>query len=207
MLACVAGTLYEGFGFQRFTPELRADIRCSLLEYHKSPRYIMALAQVYHFRRLGMWGHTARFLFDHNLDTVKWVATETFNHAMYNGHLLPFISALRNTRTLVVGPARLEALQDRVLPNARVMEIPAHQCHAEEADIIRLILAQASELDVITFSAGPAAVTMIYKLFPLIGEHTTMLSIGSLWGPFIGMPEHGGHMKLTNEIMQRNLGN
>lgn len=205
MLSCVADTLYPGFGFQRFTPELKADMRRSLLEYHRDPRYIMALAPISHFKRIGLWGHVAHWLHDNGLDDIGWVGTETFSRAMLNGNLWPFIQALRNANTLIIGPPKLAPLTEAVLPDATFLPISPHECHAQTEEIIAEILAQPSP-DVITFSAGPAAVVWIHRLWPIIGQHSTMISIGSLWGPFVGVAEHGGHRRITDETMQRNLG-
>jgi len=205
MLACVADTLYPGYGFQVFTPELRADMLRSLVEYYRDSHYLMALAPVYHFRRMGLWGHVARFLRDNHLDDIGWVGTEVFNRAMMRGELWPFIRALRSADTLVVGPEKLAALGESVLPDAEFLSIPDRGCHAQMDEMVEAVLVRRSPA-VITVSAGPAAVVLIHRLFPSIGDRTTMISVGSLWGPFIGRPEHGDQCKLRGETMQRNLG-
>lgn len=202
---CALDTLYPGFGFQRFTPELRADARRALRDHYDNPRYIMALAPSQHFGRYTMWGNVAHFLHDNGID-VEWVPTGTFVKALILGQMGPFIDALRNTKTLIVGPPKFAPLAQDVLPDAVFLPIPPRHCHANKDEIIQAILAQDLPA-VIAISAGPAAQPLIHALYPLIGEHSTLLSMGSIWGPYVGTIEHECYRHLSEETMRRNCGN
>ena len=206
MLACVTDTLYEGYGFQKFTPGLKADMLRTLVEYHRDPHYIMALAPVYHFKRLGLWGHVAHFLHDNDLDDIGWVCTEVFNRAMLKGELWPFVQALRNTDTFVVGPAKFAPLTETTLPDAALLVIPDRECYAQMDEMTDAILAHRPRPAVVTISAGPAAVVLIHRLWPVIGKSTTLISIGTAWAPFAGVAEHVDHRRITEETMRHNLG-
>ena len=201
---CALDTIYPGFGFQRFTPELREDIRRSLVEHYDDPRYIMALAPQYHFEGMGMWGNVVHFLHDHGID-VEWASTSTFVKALILGEMGPFVDALRNTKTLVVGPPKFAAVAGGVLPDAAFLPIPPRHCHTQKDEIVRAILAQDLPA-VITISAGPAAQPLIHTLYPLIGQHSTLISMGSVWGPYVGVLEHECYRRLAGETMRRNLG-
>jgi len=201
---CALNTIYPGFGFQTFTPELRADIRQSLAEHYPDERYVMALAPKHHFARMLMWGNVAHFLHDNDVD-VEWAPTSTFVKALLEGELGPFVRALRDTETLVVGPPKFAPVTVDLLPDAAFLPIPPRQCHTHKAAIVEAILAQDLPA-VVAISAGPAAQAIIHELYPFIGDRSTLLSLGSLWGPFVGTLEHECYRHLSDEIMRRNRG-
>lgn len=197
-------TVYRGFGFQEFTPELRADIRTVLAESdHENPHYVMGLAPPYHFVRMGLWGHVLHLFAELGLLDAHWVLTEIFNRTMQKGTLFPFIRALRAARVLVVGASWLRPMVD-VLGGASFLEIPEKQAHSATEETIRAIEAHP-EVDVITISAGPAAQVWTHRLWPTVGQTTTVINIGSTWMPFVGKLGHIGHSRLTAKTMQKNL--
>lgn len=198
-------TVFEGFGFQDFTPELRADIRRVLEEYVSSPAYVMAMPPVYHFKRLGLWGHVAHLFAELDLLDIDWVSTEVFNRAMHAGELWPFFRALRDVRVLVVGPLWMRPITDTVLPGAAFLPIPPNNAHSATEETMAAILTHP-EVDVIMISAGPAAQVWTHDLWTHLGHTTSIINWGSTWAPFLGKIGHMGHRSITAEAMQRNRG-
>lgn len=199
-------TVFKGFGFQEFTPELRADMRRILAEsVRDNPLYVMATTPTYHFVRMGLWGHVAHLLDELDLLGAHWVLTEVFNRAMHAGELWPFIRALRAVRVLVVGPSWMRPVTDNVLPDAAFLAIPPKQAHSATEETLDAILAHP-EVDVILISAGPAAQVWTHDLWPHLGQKTSVINFGSTWAPFVGQLGHVGHTSITAEAMQRNLG-
>ena len=204
---CALETLCPGYGFQEFTPTLRKDVQMSLAEYHRDPRYIMTLAPVHHFRDRGLvqWELITAFLREHDLD-IEWACTEAFNRAVCRGRAWPFIRHLQQHSIVIVGPPRYSALK-ALFPKAAFVVIPPEHCHAELAAIQKNILAQKHPA-IVLITAGPACVTLIHKLWPHIGDRSTMIDWGSLWAPFIGRTEHGAHVNLLkmSGLMEANIG-
>lgn len=198
-------TVFEGFGFQEFTPELRADIRRVLEEYVSDPAYVMATTPIYHFVRLGLWGHVAHLFAELDLLNIHWVSTEVFNRAMHRGELGPFIQALRSVRVLVVGPLWMRPVTDTVLPSAAFLAIPPNNAHEKTSATMAAILAHP-EVDVIMISAGPAAQVWTHDLWMHLGQTTSIINWGSTWAPFVGKMGHKSHANLTEETMRRNRG-
>lgn len=199
-------TVYPGFGFQAFTPELRADMRRILAEsVRDDPHYVMALAPIYHFVRMGLWGHTAHLFAEFDLLDAHWVSTEIFNRHMFKGELWPFIRALRSVRVLVVGPHFIRPVMVDTLPGAAFLEIPEKHAHSATEETIEAISTHP-EVDVITISAGPAAQVWAHRLWPTVGQTTTVINFGSTWMPFAGLPGHVSHHGLTEKTMRRNRG-
>jgi len=205
---CALETMCLGYGFQDFTLALCRDIQESLIEYHKDPHYIMTLAPVYHYRDRGLyqWELMTAFLRERGLDTIQWACTQPFNRASETGKLWPFVQHLQQCDIIIVGPARYQALY-KLFPKAAFVVIPDQHCHAQLAAIQKDVLAQKLPA-IILITAGPACVALIHKLWPHVGDSSTMIDIGSLWAPYIGRTEHGAHVRMLEieGLMDRNVG-
>lgn len=204
---CALETMCSGYGFQRFTPALCEDIQMSLIEYHKDSQYIMTLAPVRHFRDRGLyqWELITAFLREYDLD-IEWGCTEPFNRAICAGRAFSFIQHLQQSDIIIVGPKRNRPLQT-LFPSAVFVDIPDKQCHTQLDEIQKGILAQRHPA-IILITAGPACVVLIHKLWPLVGDRSTLIDFGSLWAPFIGMTEHGAHVNILKipGLMAKNVG-
>ena len=205
---CALETMCPGYGFQEFTPELRKDIQDSLISYHRDPRYIMTLAPVHHLRDRGLvqWELITAFLREHNISDIEWACTEAFNRATCTGKLWPFVQHLQQHDIIIVGPKRNRPLQ-KIFPHAIFVDIPDKHCHSQLDKILRDVLAQKHPA-IVLITAGPACVALIHKLWPHIGNRSTMIDWGSLWAPFLGRTEHGAHVNILKipGLMKRNVG-
>lgn len=203
--SCTVEAIYPGPGQQAFTEELSSDLQVSLIDYHKDPRYFMGMTPIrFHVENLRTWELIAAFLRKYDLDGIEWVSTRVFNHASEAGDLWPFIQHLQQHDIVIVGPPKLSALK-KLFPRAAFVVIPATQCHAKLAAIEKDVLAQKLPA-IILITAGPACEPLIHRLFEEIGDSSTMIDMGSLWGPYIGKAEHQVHFTMTPEIMARNTG-
>jgi len=202
----VLETLYPGYTYQRFTPALRRDLQASLADYYKDPHYVMSLAPVYHFRDKGQrsWELIATFLRENDLTGMRWASTQTFNDASQAGQLWPFIQLLQQSNVVIVGDRRLKKL-NKLFPSAAIIPVPDKHCHAQSRKLRKAILAQNLPA-IILFTAGPATVTLIHKLYPHIGDTSTMIDIGTMWGPYVNQVWRGGHRGMIPDVINKNLG-
>lgn len=198
-------TLYPGYTYQRFTPELREDLQVSLIDYYADPHYIMSLAPIYHFRDKGQrsWELIAAFLRENDLTDIVWASTQTFNDASQAGQLWPFIQHLQQSNVVIVGDPRLRAL-NKIFPRAAFIPVSNKHCHGQSQEIQKAILAQDLPA-IILFTAGPATVTLIHKLYPHIGDSSTMMDIGTTWGPYVGQVWRGGHRGMIPGVINKNI--
>jgi len=166
----------------------------------------MSLAPVYHFRDRGQrsWELITAFLRENNLTEIKWASTQTFNDASQAGLLWPFIKHLQQSNIIIVGDPRLEKLH-KIFPDAAIIPVPDKHCHAQSRKIREAILAQKLPA-IILFTAGPATVTLIHQLYPLIGDTSTMMDIGTMWAPYIGQVWRGAHRGMIPDIVNKNIG-
>jgi len=137
---------------------------------------------------------------------VKWHKCTVFYLASRKGRLHPFIEALRNLKMpiVVVGPQRLRALNDRAFPIAHFIEIPGKDCWIEKRKILDRCVA-IKEPALFTFTAGPAAKPMAWKLFNHVGKHSFILDVGSLLDIYVGSHTRRYHHSMTKAIIRANL--
>jgi hypothetical protein len=203
---CVLGTNCQGVRFQKWTPELRMDLRRALHEYHDDPNYVMAMPAKSHFiRRVAYWELVAAYIREHDgLDKIQWAGTHTFIVADHKGKLWPFIEAVRKCKVILVVSSRYTGLTQHVFPGAELVIIPQGNCHADLERIEGEILGHEFPAAVL-ISAGPATNVIIHDLYDKAPGF--YFNMGSIWGPYVGRIEHTCQRAITPEIIERNLGN
>lgn len=161
-------------------PQMRADMRKSVLQRHKAANYIMAL------RQTALKPQIKRWIRQYAPD-VAWHDCTVFYKASRKGRLYPFIQAVRDSGLpiVVVGPPWMRRLNGKVFKLADFVDIPARDCYWHKDKIIKRVLAFGKPA-IITISAGPPGKIMVYELFRRIGQHSFIFDLGSLWDVYCG---------------------
>lgn len=136
----------------------------------------------------------AEWLVEKGLE-VDWYDADVMNKASDDGHLLPFIEALRKRRSLLVGPAHLDKLAGFPITT----HIVCHPTQAfEEVDELEqeiIFREDRDRSDVILLSAGqgasPTLVSRLHAHFPKL----TIIDTGSLFDPYVHIFSRSGHKK------------
>lgn len=180
-------------------PQMRQDLRCSVREHHQASNYVMSL------RQTAMKPHIRKWI-NANAPLVAWHDCTVFYKASRKSQLYPFIEAVRNCGLpiIVVGPPRLRKLNGPVFKLARFVDIPNRDCYHQKKQILKRVL-DFGEPAIITISAGPPAKIMVYELYRRIGDHSTVLDLGSLWDVYCGKRSRQYHKSMTKETIRRNL--
>lgn len=190
--------------YQPLSPKFQADMAWTLARGATMPKAFLGM-QNYAMRKMG--ARIEEFLESHDL-VIPWVNADVLHYASRDGELYPFIEALRQKKTVIIGPRYLRKL--RVMNYAEFIEIPAKNCYKVRQEIIEKCLEIRKRLGdgaVYLFSAGPATIVLIIRLVELMPNNFS-IHCGSLWDPFLGIKsrKYMKSPKYTDQILRRNLG-
>lgn len=148
-----------------------------------------------------------KFLFDNNLN-IDWVNADIFHYACRDGKLFPLVEELRKQKVVVVGPKFLRKLSEKVFKYSSFIDVPIEDCYRDKERILTEILKineKMGEDTVYSFSAGPLSKILITALKEKM-PRTYLIDFGSLWDVFCGETERGYMKGMSNEILNKNLG-
>jgi hypothetical protein len=198
----ILGVQGENCDGHQYFPELGAKLRASLL---KKGDYIYALQpRAIRSQRKGL----QEFLLQNHI-AWKWHNADVFHDANKQGKLLSLVSCLRSMNVVIIGPAVLRGLKEKVFQYADFIEIPPKNCFLATEDIRKSILqtADKNKKTVYAFSASMATKVLIHELFPLIGADSWLIDFGSLWDIYVGRKSRNVYEKRDwGKIMKKNLG-
>jgi len=106
---------------------------------------------------------------------------------------------MRERHVVVVGPPWLKGLPfaDEFVP------VRSKDCWQDVDKIERRLRGKADS--VISFSAGPAAKVLIWRLWPALGDTSWLIDFGSVWDVYCGKKTRRYHKRVTASIIKRNL--
>ena len=111
----------------------------------------------------------------------KWhFKADVFTWANSDGNFHPFIKMLRTKNVLFVGPTRIRRIGSILdLSNSDFHSIPVRNCYMDIVSIVRQVKSRcyANKHDLVLFSAGMPSACMIYRLYPDLGQTTTLIDI------------------------------
>ena len=184
-------------------PQMVRDLQRSLTSIYQVDSYFVATRP----NAVAQNPLIERWLLVNTPKGTQWNECRIFCQASMRATLNPFITALRNLEIplVFVGPDWLRGLKDVAFPKALFIEVPHLDCyHAKAA--LNLQVRKMPKPALISFSAGPAAKILIHELFPLLGNRSFMLDLGSLWDVYVGRYTRGYHRHRMNaEIIETNL--
>ena len=186
-------------------PGLRMSIIKSLEQVYRDERYILSI-YVQNFSMDGLdW-------LEQHVAGVRWHDEAVFGYASRDGHLYPFIKAVRELGIpiVVVGPPTLRALS--AFNVARFIEVSPIQDSAADTyswNDWQRVVRECLEVQgpaFFTFSMGLAAKAVVWELFGRIGQQSWLLDVGSLWDVYIGDRSRKYHFVMSEKIIKANLG-
>lgn len=179
-------------------PQMRQDLRRSIRQCHQVNNYIVALRQTALKPAIKQWIRA-------NAPTIAWHDCTVFYKASRKGQLYPFIEAIRNCGlpVIVVGPPWLNGLK-KAFVIEQFVNIPRRDCYHKRGSILKQVL-EFGQPALITISAGPAAKAWVWQLYRRIGDHSTILDLGSLWDVYCGKRSRQYHKSMKKETIRRNL--
>jgi hypothetical protein len=118
----------------------------------------------------------------------EWHSTEVFLEASLAGKLKPLVFALRMRYVGYVGPEHLLHFANDEFNVVGFAPIPKVNAYGEIAGMVRDALGLVDlGADTLLISAGPAANALIHRLHPRIGKRVTMIDVGSVFDPYVGV--------------------
>jgi hypothetical protein len=131
------------------------------------------------------------------VDDIQWVDKALVYGANVRGEAGPFWGALARRRVLVVGPEHLTRLP--LFDPVAYVNVPSTDAMDAVDQLSDDVLhtARAIHPDVITFSASFAAKVLIWRLWPTLGDHMTLLDIGSMYDAYCGVRSRGHAQKVS----------
>lgn len=195
--ACLMGEAGQNVNGEQYNQTLGAMLRATLLQ----PRDFM-----YGTRPGKKRKHTANDWVKANCSRpIDWVWKSTLPEANVNGQLAPFMQAWKRRDIVVVGP--VHTLSGLPFKYRLHHTIPDGTAWMHWRDIARKIRLHWREGDVVSFSAGMASNVMIWWLWDDARDAgVTLLDVGALWDPYVGVLSRSGYRKPTwPESMERNV--
>lgn len=130
---------------------------------------------------------------EHNVE-CRWAKKAVLEQASADGELLPFLEAVRDRKTVVVGMGHLRAISEILDVNHFVVDGP--NCYPEIMNptlCLSLIESFVQDADCILFACGLASVVFIHELWDR--TDATLIDIGSLFDPYCGVESRRGHKR------------
>ena len=186
-----------------YTPELAAALRETLLE------------------PCGMWCGTnpgnpetkplraqAEAWVVANKVNVPWRKKEILPSANVNGELRPFLDAVRTRRVIVVGPEHLKHLPPHVIGPHTLIQVPNETAWKVVDQTVKRVLDVIRPDDLVLFASGMATNLAIHKLWPGLRDTVTLLDVGALLDPYVGVYSRNGYRKESFQTVgiKKNLG-
>lgn len=168
-----------------YYPELGKALKSII---RKNPNYFMGLQKLgdEKYKDLEEWQKLRSMV--HN-----WQDMEIFTRASINGRLGEFADLLRVKNVIQVGNGNLRQLD---LSN-RFIEVPLFNCWESRDEIVKAILDQVNEGDIIIYSAGMPAKVFIDRIYWLLGDKITQIDCGSVWDYYAGINSRSYMKNLT----------
>ena len=131
---------------------------------------------------------------------LSWVPSDLWHHASMRDQLGPFIEVLRAREVILVGPERLQSL-DLPFPLATFIEIPLSNCHEVIDGVVRCLEGAILQHPgaVISLSASMSANVIVHRVHQQY-PHATLLDLGSLWEPYVGVINRAYHRKIIERL-------
>lgn len=134
---------------------------------------------------------------------IEWINADLFHHASDKGRLKPFFKIFSASPVVVVGPQHLRGL-DKYFAVEHFVQVPQKNCWLE----FETTLQQVSQIlgdkkyHVVLFCSSMMSNVLIDRLYKKNGPHATLLDMGSVFDPYVGLKSRSYHQKILNELRQ-----
>lgn len=176
-------------------------------EMGKQLEDILKTARYYRYE-MGIQQHALRTIpefvewFDkHVLDPNGdcFVNADVWHYASIKGEFDRFFDAIQNRPVLLVGPHVLTKMNI----HSYWVEVPERNCWNSFDAIMRGIDNYIDHADIVLFSASMPAKIMIDRLHARYGATKTLLDMGSVFMPYVGISNRSYHKKIIERLNGR----
>ena len=178
-------------------------LRNTVLNCHRHPNYLMSM-----FTEIVLPAYRCvREWIAANAPWIKWHNDKVFQKAALGGRLFPFVQAIRRQSlpVVIVGPQYLSRMPLNIAHHIVTPGVKTWpKLWYERGEIKKEILALGKPA-FISFSAGMAVNVLIHELWPVIGQHSYMIDVGSLWDGLCGRRNRGWHNRLGKRNIWKSL--
>lgn len=131
-----------------------------------------------------------------NTDPTDFVNADVWHHASIKGEFHRFFDAIQNRPVLMVGPHSLAKLDI----HQYWVEVPERNCWNSFDAIMKGIDNYIDYAEIVLFSASMPAKIMIDKLHAKHGATKTLLDMGSVFMPYVGISNRSYHKKIIERL-------
>lgn len=129
-----------------------------------------------------------------------FVNADVWHYASIHDEFHRFFEAIQNRPVLLVGPHSLTKLGI----HAYWVEVPERNCWLSFDAIMRGIDNYIDHAEIVLFSASMPAKIMIDEMYPRCGQTKTLLDMGSVFMPYVGISNRSYHKKIIERLNERN---
>lgn len=133
-------------------------------------------------------------------DDIDFVNADVWHYASIHDEFDRFFEAIQNRSVLLVGPHCLTKLNIHTY----WVEVPERNCWQSFDAIMRGIDNYIDYADIVLFSASMPAKIMIDELYTRCGGTKTLLDMGSVFMPYVGISNRSYHKKIIERLNERN---
>lgn len=196
---------FSRFGDGEFSAILqRGEKNCDGHEYF--PEMGQSLADVLKSKptyMIGIQRHALRtipelphWLAQNGLDVERFVNADVWHHASIKGEFDRFFEVIQNRSVLLVGPHCLTKMDI----HSYWVEVPTINCWLSFDAIMRAIDNYIDHADIVLFSASMPAKVMIDELYQRVGDRKTLLDMGSVFMPYVGIANRSYHKSIIEKL-------
>lgn len=148
------------------------------------------------------------WLAKNNAAQRAWVFKEVFPNANAQGEFGHLIAAIRRRRTLLIGPAHLNAHVYKLFNILSHTHVPVHNAYTARDTVYTeaMIRIKRYDPDLILVCSGMAANPMIWRLGAEL-PNTTIIDLGAALDPYAGVQSRNAHRKpeFQQQMLPRNI--
>lgn len=127
---------------------------------------------------------------------IDFVNADVWHHASIKEQFDPFFDAIQNRSVLLVGPHHLT----RMGIHSYWVEVPERNCWQSFDAIMKGIDNYIDYADIVLFCASMPAKIMIDRLYAKHGATKTLLDMGSVFMPYVGISNRSYHKKIIERL-------
>lgn len=198
---CIGGHKGKTINDEQFTPELGRVLERTLLEpvgqwcvlWWKHPKMGRQASNI-----------AEKWIAAHK-PKVRWIPDRPISRANEIGLAAPFWRACRTRRVVAVGPQHLAHLS--IFGIAEHIVVPEKVAWKHTDAVVDKVLTTHRPDDLVLFAAGMGSNLMIWKLWPHLKGHATLLDVGAALDPYCGHFSRGIFREKgwKENVMPRNL--
>lgn len=123
---------------------------------------------------------------------IQWCNADILHNASQAGQIDELIELLSTRKTMMVGPAHLQLLMEKM---DKHVIVPDKDCWLSFETTYQQIVSQTEDTEVVVLSCSMMAEPLIHRIHQAHPD-MTLIDAGSLWDPYCGVNSRKYHEKL-----------